>query len=53
MINVTLVEQEPGCSYLTANKLVEQFADLGLLTETTGGRRNRRYSYEPYLALFA
>lgn len=53
VINVRLVEQELGCSYLTANKLVEQFTELGLLTETTGGRRNRRYSYEPYLALFA
>ena len=52
VINVRLVEQELGCSYLTANKLVEQFAELGLLTETTGGRRNRRYSYVPYLALF-
>ncbi len=39
-------------SFATANKLIEQFAGLRLLAETTGGQRNRRYRYTPYLALF-
>jgi transposase len=41
-----------GISYVTANNVVKQFEELGLLKETTGGQRNRRYRYEPYLALF-
>ena len=39
-------------SFVTANKLVGQFIKLGILNETTGRRRNRRYSYTQYLALF-
>jgi hypothetical protein len=27
--------------------------ELGLLAEQTGQRRNRRFAYEPYLALFS
>jgi len=52
MTTVRLVEQQLGCAYVTANRLVEKFAALGLLTETTGGQRNRRWRYEPYLKLF-
>jgi hypothetical protein len=29
-----------------------RFEDLGLVTEITGQRRSRRFSYEPYLRLF-
>ena len=47
-----LVQQHLGCSYGTANNLIGQFVQWGLLTETTGQRRNRRFRYEPYLALF-
>jgi Fic family protein len=52
LISVRLVEQHLQSSYVTANKLVDQFVELGLLRETTGWQRNRRYRYEPYLALF-
>jgi len=52
VLNVRMVEQHLGCTYVTANKLVEHFVMLGLLRETTGWQRNRRYRYEPYLALF-
>jgi Fic family protein len=52
LISVRLVEQHLQCSYVTASKLVEQFVELDLLCETTGWQRNRRYRYEPYLALF-
>lgn len=52
LLNNALVEKRLGCSFPTATRLVEQFEKLGLLHETTGGQRNRRYRYEPYLALF-
>lgn len=52
MTTVRLVERQLGCAYVTANRLVEKLAALGLLKETTGGQRNRRWRYEPYLKLF-
>lgn len=41
-----------GVSPATANKLVAAFVDLGLLEETTGRRRDRRFEYAPYVDLF-
>ena len=52
IISVGLAESRLGCSYVTANKVIDQFTNLGLLHETTQGQRNRRFRYEPYLALF-
>jgi len=51
-VNVRLVEKRLQSSFVTASRLVEQFVKLKILTETTGGQRNRRYSYFPYIALF-
>lgn len=42
-----------GCSTNTAGKLLNHFRDLGLMVETTGFERNRRFAYQPYLDLFA
>ena len=52
LVNVKAVKSHLGVSFVTANKLVEQLEKLHLLKETTGGQRNRRYRYAPYLALF-
>ena len=52
LINIRVVENKLKCAYVTANKLVEQFQQLGLLKEITGWQRNRLYRYEPYLKLF-
>ncbi len=52
VLNANLVTKTVGASFSTASKLLEQFRRLGLLEETTGWRRNRRYRYAPYLALF-
>jgi Fic family protein len=52
ILNVRIVEKHLRSSFVTANKLVEQFVRLDILKETTGGQRNRRYSYFPYLTLF-
>lgn len=52
LVSVHMVKKRLECSFVTANKLVEQLEDLKLLRETTGWQRNRRYRYDPYLALF-
>jgi Fic family protein len=52
LVSVALVEKRLECSFVTANKLVEQLEELKLLREITGGQRNRRYRYDPYMALF-
>jgi Fic family protein len=52
IINVNLVRSEIEIAWGTANKLVGQFEELGLLRETTGQRRSRVFRYDPYLALF-
>jgi Fic family protein len=52
VINVRMAERRLDVSFVTASKLVELLAALGILRETTGGQRNRRYAYAPYLGLF-
>ena len=41
-----------GVSYAAANNLVARFVEVGILTETTGNSRNRRFVYQAYLDLF-
>jgi Fic family protein len=52
LTSVSFVMKRLGCSFVTANKLIQQLEHLGLLKEVTGGQRNRRYRYDPYLLLF-
>lgn len=52
LVSVPLVAKRLTCSFVTANKLMEQLEALKVVRETTGGQRNRRYRYDPYLALF-
>jgi hypothetical protein len=42
-----------GISFPAAADLVKRFVDIGLLTEVTGQTRNRRFSYTPYIGIFA
>jgi Fic family protein len=51
LVNVNLVKDTLGVSFATANNLVAAFVDAGLLTEITGGRRRRVFSYDSYLVL--
>lgn len=46
------LEEKLGVSYVTANNHVARLVELGILQETTGYRRNRRFSFAPYLVLF-
>jgi Fic family protein len=53
MVTVRMVERRLRCSFATANKLVNQFDDLRLLKKVSPwASRNRRFRYDPYLALF-
>ena len=52
IINVRMAEHQLGCAYATAASLIETFEKMGVLREITGQQRNRRFRYEPYLALF-
>ncbi len=53
IITIKMVSKMLSTSFANANKLVTRFVDLGLLAEITGRRRNRRYTYDPYLTLLA
>ena len=53
LVNVNLVKDHLGVTFVTANRLVDRLVDLDILREVTGGRRNRIFRYAPYLALFA
>lgn len=49
IIEIGRTAQELGWSFPTASKFVQDFVKAGLLRETTGRRRSRIFSYEPYL----
>lgn len=46
------VEAVSELSYPNANTLVRDLCDLGLLQEITGQKRNRAFSYAPFLDVF-
>jgi Fic family protein len=49
---VNATKNELGVSYHYANDLIAELEAIGLLEETTGRRRNRRFRFARYLALF-
>lgn len=52
LVHVNLVKDKLGVAFVTANKLVEQLEGLGIVDEITGRKRDRIFSYTPYVALF-
>ena len=40
-------------SYVTASSVIQNMAELGILKEITGQKRNKIFRYEPYLQLFS
>ena len=52
--NIKFVREKLGCSHVKASQLMESShaEPLALVEETTGFRRNRRYRFKSYLALF-
>jgi len=49
--NVNQVRRTIGGAYSNANTLVARLESMGLLREMSGQKRNRRFSYAPYLEL--
>ena len=49
---ISCVSEQLGCVYVTAAKVVGQLVELGILSETTGHRRNRRFCYTGCVELF-
>jgi len=52
VVTVKDVQRITGTTYVAANQLVSRFVEIGILVEMTGYTRNRRFRYEPYIALF-
>lgn len=53
LVTVRMVEKRLSCSFATANKVVDQLEQIGLLEKLSpSALRNRRFRYQPYLALF-
>jgi Fic family protein len=52
VVNVHLLDRELSLPFSTANRLLSRFEAIGIVQEATGGRRNRRFRYGQYLALF-
>lgn len=52
VIRVQHVVEATGITFANANNLVGQLVENGLLREVTGKKRNRIFTYQPYLDLF-
>ncbi|MGI0489029.1 Fic family protein [Pantanalinema rosaneae CENA516] len=52
IFTVEHAETITNLSYPNANTLIKDLSDIGLLQEITGQKRNRAFSYAPYLAVF-
>lgn len=52
VFTVKYAESVTGLSYQNANTLIKDLCSLGLFEEITGQKRNRAFSYAPYLAVF-
>jgi Fic family protein len=52
IFNVEHAAAITNLSYPNANTLIKDLIEIGLLKEITGQKRNRAFSYEPYLAVF-
>jgi Fic family protein len=52
LINVKAAQEWLSVSFPVANAIVSDLQGAGVLKEVTGGRRNRVFRFDPYLALF-
>ena len=50
LTSINQIKKLSGLSFPTAAKAVETLVNLGIAREITGGRRNRLFSYDAFLA---
>jgi Fic family protein len=53
IFSVSDVAKRLSITVPAANTLTDRLSKLGIVCEITGNRRNRRFRYEPYIAVFA
>ncbi len=53
LTSTKLLKERSGLSFPTASKAIEALVDLGIAREITGGRRNRLFAYDTYLAILS
>ncbi len=53
IVSVEQVRSITGTTYVAANQLVHKLVEHGVLRESTGQKRNRRFVYEAYIRLFS
>jgi Fic family protein len=51
ILNVNEIHRRTGLSFPTASKSIDTLIQLGVVRELTGGRRNRMFAYDRYLAI--
>jgi Fic family protein len=52
MITVNAAKERLGVSFTAANAMIADLTSMDLVSEVTGGRRNRMFRFDPYLELF-
>lgn len=51
-LSISAAQQALECSYATAARVMGELEELGIVREMTGNKRNRRFGYTDYIALF-
>ena len=52
IVSVTEVQDLIGATFPAANNLVKRLVENGILQESTGQKRNRRFTFQDYIRLF-
>ena len=52
ILSIKKASETIGCSFATGSKLIDQFIQNNILTETTGFQRNRLFKFKPYIDIF-
>ena len=52
IVSVAEIQALTGTTFTAANSLVSRLANLDILQEATGYKRNRVFRYQPYIAIF-
>ena len=53
LTSIGALEEQAGVSFPTADKAMDHLVGLGIAREVTGGRRNRLFAYDAYLAILS